>query len=84
MFCSFTKSPRIMRFFCKGSVVEWDDGRFEGLMSKMGKKQVEGARAVILLDVLKVSFSIVDSSSSKNALFMWCRCKHHAVSVFRF
>ena len=43
-----------MRFFCKGSVVEWDDGRFEGLLRKMGKKRIEGARAVILLDVFKV------------------------------
>ena len=43
-----------MRFFCKGRVVEWDDGRFEGLVRKMGKR-VEGARAVILLDVFKVS-----------------------------
>ena len=70
MFCSFAKSPRIMRFFCKGSVVEWDDGRFEGLMGKMGKRRVEGARAVILLDVLKVGFSIVDNSRWRKALFM--------------
>ena len=56
MFCSFARAPRIMRFFCKGSVVEWDDGRFEGLLRKMGKKRIEGARAVILLDVLKVGF----------------------------
>ena len=59
-----------MRFFCKGSVVEWDDGRFEGLMGKMGKRRVEGARAVILLDVLKVGFSIVDNSRWRKALFM--------------
>ena len=70
MFCSFAKSPRIMRFFCKGSVVEWDDGRFEDLMGKMGKKRVEGARAVILLNVLKVGFSIVDNSRGRKALFM--------------
>ena len=54
MFCSFAKSPRIMRFFCIGSVVEWDDPRFEPLLRRMGKKKIEGARAVILLDVYKV------------------------------
>ena len=57
MFCSFAKAPRIMRFFCRGSVVEWDDGRFEGLVRKMGKR-VEGARAVILLDIFKVGFGM--------------------------
>ena len=46
-----------MRFFCRGSGVEWDDGRFEALVRKMGKR-VEGARAVILLDVFKVSFGM--------------------------
>lgn len=57
MFCSFAKSPRIMRFFCMGKVVEWDDPRFEGLLKKMGKERIEGARAVILLDVFKVRIS---------------------------
>lgn len=84
MFCSFAKSPRIMRFFCKGSVVEWDDGRFEGLLTKMGKKRVEGARAVILLDVFKVGFSISENSPSRKFLLMLCRFKRHAVSVSRF
>lgn len=57
MFCSFAKSPRIMRFFCMGKVVEWDDPRFEGLLKRMGKERIEGARAVILLDVFKVQTS---------------------------
>ncbi|CAF9933180.1 MAG: hypothetical protein ALECFALPRED_005496 [Alectoria fallacina] len=57
MFCSFAKSPRIMRFFCMGKVVEWDDPRFDGLLRKMGKERIEGARAVILLDVFKVQTS---------------------------
>src|SRR3954452_12005867 len=39
MFCSFGESPRIMRFFCKGRVVEWDRPEFESLLSKMGKKR---------------------------------------------
>ncbi|CAD6569713.1 MAG: hypothetical protein ASARMPRED_003115 [Alectoria sarmentosa] len=57
MFCSFAKSPRIMRFFCMGKVVEWDDPRFDVLLKKMGKERIEGARAVILLDIFKVQTS---------------------------
>lgn len=54
MFCSFAKSPRILRFFCTGKVVEWDDPKFEALLQRMGKERIEGARAVISLDVFKV------------------------------
>ena len=57
MFCSFARSPRIMRFFCKGKIVEWDAPGFEPLLRKMGKKRVDGARAVILLEVFKVKAS---------------------------
>lgn len=55
MFCSFSASPRILRFFCTGSVVEWDQAGFEPLIRKMGKEHLAGARAVILLDVFKVT-----------------------------
>lgn len=54
MFCSFGATPRIMRFFCKGRVVEWDQPEFEVLLEKMGKARIPSARAVILLDVFKV------------------------------
>lgn len=54
MFCSFLTTPRILRFFCRGRVVEWDQPGFEGLIRRMGKEKIEGARAVILLDVFKV------------------------------
>ena len=54
MFCSFGAAPRIMRFFCTGRVVEWDQPVFDQLLAKMGKKEVKGARAVILLDIWKV------------------------------
>ncbi|KAF7891637.1 hypothetical protein EAF00_007939 [Botryotinia globosa] len=57
MFCSFTSSPRIMRFFCTGHVVEWNTPDFAPLLAKMGKSNVDGARAVILLDVWKVQTS---------------------------
>jgi hypothetical protein len=54
MFCSFDVSPRILRFFCTGRVVEWDDKDFETWLARMGNKKVQGARAVIVLDVFKV------------------------------
>ena len=43
-----------MRFFCTGHVVEWNTPDFAPLLAKMGKSNVDGARAVILLDVWKV------------------------------
>lgn len=43
-----------MRFFCKGRVVEWNSPEFEGLIGRMGKRRVEGARAIIELSVWKV------------------------------
>jgi hypothetical protein len=57
MFCSFAASPRIMRFFCTGRVVEWDKPEFETLLSRMGKKRVDGARAVLVFDIYKVQTS---------------------------
>lgn len=43
-----------MRVFCWGKVVEWDDLGFGGVLERMGKERVEGARAVVLLEVFKV------------------------------
>lgn len=57
MFCSFEASPRIMRFFCTGRVVEWDELEFERLMGRMVKQRIDGARAILLLHVFKVSCS---------------------------
>lgn len=54
MFCSFETSPRIMRFFCTGRVVGWNEPGFDGWLKRMGNKTVVGARAVIVLDVFKV------------------------------
>lgn len=54
MFCSFETSPRILRFFCTGRVVEWDQPEFNTWIQKMGNHKVIGARAVILLDVFQV------------------------------
>ncbi|KAK5688545.1 hypothetical protein LTS10_000523 [Elasticomyces elasticus] len=57
MFCSFDKSPQIMRWFCKGTVVERDTPEFEKTLGRMGKEKIIGARAVILLHVFKVQTS---------------------------
>lgn len=59
MFCSFDANPRILRLFCWGEVVEWDDEpAFGAMVARMGKKEkvVVGARAVVRLRVWKVSF----------------------------
>ena len=37
-------------------MVEWDAKGFESLLRRMGKERIEGARAVILLEVFKVGF----------------------------
>ena len=54
MFCSFAVSPKILRLFCMGRVVECDQPDFNPLIEKMGKTKIPGARAVILLDIFKV------------------------------
>lgn len=56
MFCSFDATPRIMRLFCTGSVIEWNDPRYAGYVKRMGVKSLVGARAVIILDIFKVGF----------------------------
>ncbi|KAF2813384.1 uncharacterized protein BDZ99DRAFT_412079 [Mytilinidion resinicola] len=58
MFCSFGVSPKIMRLFCRGTVVELGDERFGPLAAQMGKLvSLPGARAIILLDVYKLQTS---------------------------
>src|SRR5271156_1044219 len=53
MFCSFEASPRILRLFCTGRVVEWNDPGFGSWLKRMGDKNIKGARAAIILDVFK-------------------------------
>lgn len=55
MFCSFDASPRIMRLFCRGRVIPWNHPEFDGWRERMGGKQFTGMRAVVVLDVWKVS-----------------------------
>lgn len=58
MFCSFGASPKIMRLFCFGSIIEKDNKGFEALRAKMGNDvKLTGARAIVLLNVWKVQTS---------------------------
>ncbi|KAK8429748.1 hypothetical protein IWX49DRAFT_638608 [Phyllosticta citricarpa] len=58
MTCSFGKVPRIMRLYCTGRVIERGPSadNFEAWLKRTGIKHgVEACRAVIVLDVFKVS-----------------------------
>ncbi|KAL2827523.1 hypothetical protein BDW59DRAFT_179069 [Aspergillus cavernicola] len=57
LLCSFDAAPRILRFFCTGSVIEYSDPGFRPYLERMGGKNLTGARAVIRLDVFKVQTS---------------------------
>ncbi|KAK2752882.1 hypothetical protein FQN54_008035 [Arachnomyces sp. PD_36] len=57
MFCSFLSSPRILRLFCTGRVVEWDQPEFPRMLERMKLAPIPGARAVIILDIFKVQTS---------------------------
>ena len=48
-----------MRFFCRGRVVEFDRPEYRVLLREMGKEEPVGARAVIVLDIFKVSVSVL-------------------------
>ncbi|KAF2495853.1 pyridoxamine phosphate oxidase [Lophium mytilinum] len=76
MFCSFGVSPKIMRLFCRGTVIELGDKKFEPLAAKMGHSVgLPGARAIILLDVYKLQtscgFGVPLIGNSKNATTPW-------------
>lgn len=55
--CSFDTQPRIMRWYCWGSVIEHDSPEFAKMLARMGHERVEGARAIIDLKVWKVGTS---------------------------
>ena len=49
---------RIMRWYSTGSVIEVGDKRWDGMLRKMGKTETPpGARAIVVLDVWKVTTS---------------------------
>ena len=55
--CSFDTLPRIMRWYCWGRVIEHDSPDFDKMLARMGHSRVEGARAIIQLEVWKVGTS---------------------------
>lgn len=60
MFMSFGPSPRILRLFCRATIVEWDQPAFPALVRKVAKGKREafdGARAVILCDIWQAQTS---------------------------
>jgi hypothetical protein len=60
MFMSFGNTPRILRLFCKSTIVEWDSPRFPDLLRQVAgetKEQFGGARAVIVCDIWQVQTS---------------------------
>jgi len=57
MFNSYGKETRIMRIFCRGTVVEADSPMIPELLKKMGKEHVLGLRSIILLDIFRVMTS---------------------------
>lgn len=82
MLCSFDASPRIMRLFCTGRVIPWNDTEFDSWRRRMGNKHFEGMRAVIVLDVWKVRYAREWSAwrafgSVRVVLTSICRSKHH-------
>ncbi|PHH66416.1 hypothetical protein CDD81_7471 [Ophiocordyceps australis] len=61
MFLSFGPSPRIMRFYCRARIVEWDHGAFADLVTLVaqrgGRQVFDAARAVVDCHVFKVTTS---------------------------
>jgi len=66
MFASFSASPRILRLFCTGRVVEAEDAGFDEIVRSFGprggeggedKEGMKGVRAVVMLDIFKVQTS---------------------------
>ncbi|KAI5458052.1 hypothetical protein BGZ63DRAFT_363760 [Mariannaea sp. PMI_226] len=60
MFMSFGNAPRIVRFFCRSTIIEHDDPAFPDWVSRIsrGKRSAfDGARAVVVADVFQVQTS---------------------------
>ncbi|KAJ5701643.1 hypothetical protein N7488_009191 [Penicillium malachiteum] len=82
MFCSFDVSPRILRLFCTGTVLEWDQPEFLTCLESMGKRHFMGARAILKLDVLKVTLSASVCLEILLITFNTSRFKPSAALVF--
>lgn len=61
MFMSFGPTPRILRLFCRSSIVEWDSPRFQDLVRTVAqgstREDFDGARAVVVCDIWQVQTS---------------------------
>lgn len=57
MFCAFEQRPVIVRLHGRGRVVRPDDAEFAGLRARFPKDRTTAQRAVILIDVDRVSDS---------------------------
>lgn len=83
MFCSFDKTPRIMRFFGTGSVFEWHEAGFAALCGKMKGvgASLAGSRAIIVVDFFKVGspvalfHSLISPAKGKRRLIRLGRCR---------
>lgn len=61
MFMSFGPAPRILRLFCRSTIVEWDSPRFQDLVRAVARgsrrDDFDGARAVVVCDIWQVQTS---------------------------
>lgn len=77
MFCSFQGAPKILRVHGKGRVVEPHESEFAALQTHF--PVYEGTRAIIVIDVTRVSDScgygvpLLKFEAERSALPAWCR-----------
>ena len=57
LFVSVGAAPRLLRLFCVGRVVEWDDPALAAWLSRMACPRPAAVRAVVVLDVWRVTTS---------------------------
>jgi hypothetical protein len=54
MFCSFTRTSRILRLFGTGRVVRPDDAEFDGLLAHFGDRHA-GVRSAIVIELERIA-----------------------------
>ncbi len=57
MFCSFEEEPKVLRLFCKGSIVEKDSQQFTALMKSFSDVNPAVVRQIFSLDIYAVEAS---------------------------
>lgn len=57
MFCSFDRTPKILRLHGHGEPVFPDDARYPGLLAEFGEPITHGLRSIIAVDVTRISDS---------------------------